>query len=103
VPFAGLADHSTNSGPQVSFDRPEFSPCLQKFEDTSDPEYLEALAIIQAGSRTLQERPRADMDGFQACRLDQQRQQVYTMRQQIELRNRRAIREDRKLYEDRSR
>jgi hypothetical protein len=100
VPFAKLANHSTNLGPQVSFDRPQLSPCLQRFEDTNDPRYIEALAIIQAGSRMLQERPRADMDGFQACLLDQRRQQVYTMRQQIELRNRRAISEGGKLYED---
>ncbi|MHC4603516.1 MAG: HzsA-related protein [Planctomycetota bacterium] len=99
VPFAKLANYNTNLGTQVSFDRPEISPCLQKFEDTSGPEYSEALAIIQAGSRTLQKRPRADMDGFQACLLDRRRQQVYTMRQQIEWRNRRAIHNGRKLYE----
>ena len=100
VPFVKLANHSTNRGPQLSFDRPQLSPCLQIFKDTSDPKYVEALAIIQAGSQMLQKRPRADMDGFQACPLDQRRQQVYTMRQQIELRNRRAICEGWKLYED---
>ncbi len=100
VPFAKLANHSTNRGPQLSFDRPQLSPCLQMFKDTSDPKYVEALAIIQAGSQMLQKRPRADMDGFRACPLDQRRQQIYTARRQIELRNRRAIREGRKLYED---
>jgi len=102
MPFARLANHNTNRGPQVSFDRPQLSPCLQRFEDTSDPRYVEALSIIQAGSRMLLERPRADMDGFQACPLDQQRQQVYTKREQIELHNREAIREGRKVYDGHS-
>ena len=33
----------------VSFDRPEMSPGLAKFQDKMDPKYKEALAIIQAG------------------------------------------------------
>jgi len=103
IPFTRLANHNTNMGPQVSFDRPQLSPCLQRFEETSDPRYVEALSIIQAGSRMLQERPRADMNGFQACPLDQQRQQVYAERQQIESHNREAIREGRKVYDGHSR
>lgn len=103
VPFAKLAKHNTNSGPQLSFDRPHLSPCLTKFEDTSSPEYIEALAIIQAGSQMLHERPRADMPGFQPCTVDQERQQEYVMRQQIELRNRQAIRKGQKLYDTHSR
>ena len=102
VPFAKLANHATNSGPQLSFDRPQLSPCLQIFKDTSDPRYVEVLAIIQTGSQMLQERPRADMDGFQACLLDQRRQQVYTEREQIESRNRQAIHKGRKVYDGHS-
>ena len=103
TPFAKLANYKTNLGPQISFDRPELSPCLNKFKDTSDPGYIEALAIIQAGSRMLQKRPRADMEDFMPCPLHQQRQQRYSMRQQIELRNRQAIRKDQKRYDARSR
>jgi hypothetical protein len=99
VPFANLANHRANLGPQVSFDRPELSPCLNKFKDTNDPGYVEALEIIRAGSRMLQERPRADMDNFRPCPLHQQRQQQYVMRQQIEMRNRQAIRKGQKHYE----
>jgi len=102
VPFAKLANHNNNSGPQLSFDRPYLSPCLAKFKDAGNPKYIEALAIICAGSRMLQERPRADMPGFQACTVDRERQQKYVMRQQIELRNRRAIRKGQKLYDTRS-
>jgi len=94
-----LAAHNNNSGPQVSFDRPELSPCLGKIENKDSPEYIEALAIICAGSRMLELRPRADMPGFQACTIDQQRQKEYVARQQIELRNRQAITNGQKLYD----
>jgi len=99
VPFSRIAAHNSNLGPQVSFDRPELSPCLQKFKDHTEPEYLEALAIIEAGSQMLKNRPRADMPGFEACSIDQQRQQHYIARQQIELNNRRSIQDGLKIYD----
>ncbi|MBW8039582.1 MAG: hypothetical protein FVQ85_06240 [Planctomycetes bacterium] len=103
LPFTKIAAYNSNLGPQLSFDRPGLSPCLQKFKEPTDPEYLEALAIIEAGSLMLKNRPRADMPGFQACPIDQQRQQQYTARQQIELNNRRSIHEGLKLYDPPSR
>jgi len=99
VPFAKLATHNGNAGPQVSFDRPKLSPCLAKFKDTSSDEYLEALAIIEAGRKMLGRRPRADMPGFEPCPTDQRRQQDYAMRQQVETSSRRAINDGRKLYD----
>jgi hypothetical protein len=102
VAFTRYGSHNNNIGPQVSFDRPELSPCLQKFKSTSDTGYAEALEIIRAGSRMLQERPRADMDGFQACPIDQKRQQIYTKRQQIESNNREAIHRGLKVYDSHS-
>ena len=41
----------------------------------------------------------ADMPGFEACPVDRRREHSYVMRQQVEMSNRRAIREDRKLYD----
>ena len=99
VPFAKLAVHNKNAGPQVSFDRPQLSPCLNGFEDGTDPDYIEALGIIEAGKRMLEQRPRADMPGFEACAVDRQREHTYALRQQIEMSSRQAIREDRKLYD----
>jgi len=99
VPFAKLAIHNKNAGPQISFDRPRLSPCLANFEDTTDPDYVEALRIIEAGMRMLEQRPRADMPGFEACAVDQQRQRDYAMRQREEMRHRRAIRDGRKRYD----
>jgi len=85
--------------PQVSFDRPEISPCLSRIADKADPKYIEALAIIRAGRDMLTSRPRADMPGFVPCPLDQQREKKYQLRRQAELRSRKAIREGRKVYD----
>jgi hypothetical protein len=99
VPFSKLARHNSNRGPQVSFDRPELSPCLAKIADASRPEYAEALAIIRAGAGQLRRRPRADMPGFQACPIDRRRQAAYVAREEIEERNRAAIASGRKRYD----
>jgi hypothetical protein len=39
VPFDKLGTHSENRGPQISFDRPELSPCLSSIKNKSDPLY----------------------------------------------------------------
>ena len=70
------------------------------FADTRVPAYREALAIIEAGRKKLLETPSADMDGFQPCMVDQLRNERYLMRRQIELRNRKAIRDGVKVYDD---
>ena len=99
TPFAKLATGNDNRGPQISFDRPELSPCLARFKNTTGSRYREALSIIRAGRKMLAGRPRADMPGFQPCSLDQNRQERYAVRQQEELRNRRAIRAGEKAYD----
>jgi hypothetical protein len=99
VPFAKLAAYNTSTGPHVSFDRPDMSPCLAGFKDPTDPNYIEALGIIEVGRRTLMYHPRADMPEFEACSLDQRRQKDYTKREQIEMNCREAIREGLKLYD----
>ena len=90
--------HGKDQRAQVSFERPQLSPCLQKFEKTS-AQYKEALAIIRAGQEQLQKLPRADMDGFVPCQKDRQRLQKYDRRAWIELENRKAILEGRKVYD----
>jgi len=100
VAFSKLASHNRNAGPQVSFDRPELSPCLGRFKDKSDARYVEALEIIRSGREMLARRPRADMPGFRPCAVDEARQRKYAKRRQIELRNREAIRTGRKFYDD---
>jgi hypothetical protein len=99
VPFAKLASHNGNRGPQVSFDRPPLSPCLAVFKEAGDPRYTEALAIISAGAKMLKVKPRADMPGFVAWEVDRRRQEKYVSRQDIEFRNRRAIRTGQRAYD----
>jgi len=88
-----------NRGPQVSFDRPDRSPCLLGIGDPDTPGYREALALIELGRERLRERPEADQDGFVACATDQWREQLYGARRALEERSRTAIREGRKVYD----
>jgi len=101
VPFGQLARYHSNQGPQVSFDRPELSPCLSRVADANSPEYAAALAIIRAGKAQLQLRPRADMHGFHACAIDEQRQRQYVVREEVEAANRAALRDGQKQYDAR--
>jgi hypothetical protein len=99
VPFHELASHHGNRGPQVSFDRPELSPCLAPLKDTKQAQHTEALAIIRAGAAMLRERPRADMPGFVPCAENLRRDRAYDDRRRIEERNRAALIAGRKSYE----
>ncbi len=72
---------------------------ISGFTGKSDSAYIEALAIIEAGRKNLSKTPRADMDGFRACMIDQLRNGKYAIRRQIEFRNREAIRNGIKVYD----
>jgi len=64
-----LNNFNRKLGPQISFDRPELSPCLKKI---SDPEAAKkAIAIITRGQQRLAETPRCDMPGFKPDPLHQ--------------------------------
>lgn len=99
VDFAGLARHSRGIGPQVSFERPEKSPCLAKLKAAGGPEYDEALGIIRAGKAMLAQRPRADMPGFTLAGADLEREKKYERRAAIEAHNRGAIRTGQHVYD----
>ena len=99
VPLRRQANHGENRGPQVSFDRPELSPCLAQFTDKTDAKYGEALALIRAGREMLAQKPEADSPNFQACPTDQWRQEKYLARQEEERRQRAAIRRGEKTYD----
>ena len=99
VPFVSLTGYVANRGPDVCFERPELSPCLTSLQGKDEAAYREALAIIEAGKAMLAQRPRADMTDFVPCPTDQQRQQKYVDRQQVELRNRAAIVAGGKAYD----
>jgi hypothetical protein len=99
VPLRQHASHEGNRGPQITFDRPELSPCLAKFTDKSDPKYQEALGVIRGGQERLARRPEADYETFQPCELDQWREQKYRVRQQAEQRSREALRSGTRAYD----
>jgi len=86
-------------GMEVSFERPELSPCLAELRAAQAFGYAEALALIQAGKVQLQASPGAEMPGFVPCALDQWRQAKYQTRTALEERNRAALREGRKVYD----
>ena len=97
----GSAFNSFGSCPgiMVSFDRPELSPCLAVFKDKTDPKYVQALALIEAGKAMLAAHPEADRPGFVPCAEDQRREQKYAERRRVEQRNREAIRTGSKAYD----
>jgi hypothetical protein len=86
-------------GPQVSFDRPELSPCLARIQDKASPAWQEALAIIKAGQQALAATPEADRPGFIPCPTDARRMQNSLNRQKIEADVRQAIRTGQKRYD----
>jgi len=93
-----LGEASYYPGPQVSFDRPELSPCLKNITDPSDR--AEILAIIQAGKESLAELPRADMPGFSVLHPgDQVRKAHRDKYTQMEQAVRAAIRSGTKIME----
>ncbi len=99
VPLANLASHDQNRGPQISFDRPELSSCLSGLKEKNPDAYAGALAIIRAGRERLAANPEADRDEFQPCEMDRWRDAKYVARQEIEQRNRLAIRTGEKIYD----
>ena len=83
--------------PQVTFDRPELSPCLAKLPE-GDPRRQEAVAIIRAGQRMLAQRPRADMPNARLYGLDAEREAKYQRLVETERRAREAILSGRKFF-----
>jgi hypothetical protein len=98
VPFVELARHDKNQGPQVSFERPELSPCLTGLAPDSDA-YREAVAIIRKGQQRLADKPGADLPGFEPNGIDAQRMLKYALREAWEERNREALRQGKMVYD----
>ena len=91
--------HGSNQGPLVSFDRPEVSLVLQRFEDSRDPAYREALDIIRAGQQMLASHPDVGMPGFELSGIDLWREEKYQQRRRLEERYREAIRQGERRYD----
>jgi hypothetical protein len=98
VNFNRLANHGRKLGSQISFDRPELSPCLQSIKADIE-KYSRALEIIKAGQITLAKTPRADAEDFTMCAIDKDRQTKYEQREQSEKNRRKAIQQGGKVYD----
>jgi len=94
-----VSNHGHQHGAQVSFDRPEMSPCLKGLQEKAPAAYQEALEIIREGGGRLQKTRRADMSGFVPCARDQVRQEKYIAGRREEASARKALREGRRHYD----
>jgi len=97
INFSNLAGFNRTLGPQISFKRPELSPCLASIKRKMP--HGEALEIIRRGQQRLQEIPRADMHGFVPGEQHQAQLDKYNERLQIEEENKRAISEGKVFYD----
>jgi hypothetical protein len=98
VDLFGSADHRKRPGPQVSFDRPELSPCLVGLEPGGEA-WREAVGIICLGAQELVVRPEADHPGFVPSEMDCWREEKYESRRREELQRRRVIRAGGRVYD----
>jgi hypothetical protein len=90
VPLRKMLSHGGNKGPQISFERPEISPCLAGLP-VEDPRRAEALALLRAGAAELARNPEPDAEGFRPCPVDAWRDEKYAARQTEIDRHRSAI------------
>ena len=98
--LTGVDFNDRKSASQVSFTRPELSPCLEKLSDPGDANYREALAIIRAGQAMLAQRPRADMPGFQlTSQVEIDQEAKYQARLEVEAAMRKSIARGEKQYD----
>jgi hypothetical protein len=100
VPFGDLADQAKNTGPQISFDRPELSPCLSGVGEPTTERYQQALDLIRAGQATLAQHADVDAPGFQLEGADAQHETKYEQRRAIEERNRAALCKGERVYDE---
>jgi len=98
IDFGKLAGHQRKLGPQIAFEHPEKSPCLNGIQQNG-ADYQEALEIIESGRQRLLNTPRADMNGFVPCEEHRAKLEKYMNRLMIEKENNKAISEGRLIYE----
>lgn len=98
VNFWNLNCYWRKAGPQIAFERPEESPCLDGIRADRE-KYEKAVAIIRRGGDRLKENPRADMEGFIPCERHREMLRKYADRLREETASQTAIREGNKRYD----
>ncbi len=90
--LTGLPLRNPEMFTQISFSRPELSPCLAIFTDKQAPRYQETLTLLRIGQERLATHPRADMPGFQLVdQVEINQEKKYQARLQAEARMRAAV------------
>lgn len=79
IDFFRIKDAKRTMGPQISFERPEKSPCLNSI--TNETDYKKAISIITKGKERLLETPRCDMPGFIPSLVHQRMLAKYELRE----------------------
>lgn len=101
IDFWAINDYHRKVGPQISFERPELSPCLDKIRDDKT-KYDEALELIATGGERLRSKPNGSrVEGFIPCEKDQTRLIRYDERRKEESRFMKARAEGKKEYDKR--
>ena len=73
VDFRALNDYRRKVGPQITFERPEVSPCLDSIRDNKE-KYDEAVALIRLGGERLRIKPNGSLvEDFIPCQKDRER------------------------------
>ena len=86
-------------GPQISFERAELSPCLDKIRGDTI-KFEEAVTLIRLGGERLKTKLNgAVIEGFVPCKKDQERLSEYSRRQNEENQFMKARAEGRKIYD----
>ena len=99
VDIWSLNNHWRNMTAQISFDRPEMSPCLDGIKGDKE-RYRRAVEIIRIGKKRLKKTPRGDIEkDIIPCERNQDQLHKYTERLKIERQNSIAISSDEKLYD----
>ncbi len=97
--FWALNDFHRKAGPQISFDRPWLSPCLDIIRNDK-PRYDEAVALITLGGQRLKARPNGGtVEDFVPCEKDQERLNRYGEQMNEETRFVKARAEGKKEYD----
>jgi hypothetical protein len=94
-----LNTHERTLGPQISFERPELSPCLSSIENDKI-KYERAITLIKSASIRLKNKPRADMAGFIPCDTHLNMLEKYEQLQERQCTINRKIAEGEKMYDE---
>lgn len=98
VDFYNMNGFYRKKSVQISFERPEQSPCLDAIR-SDQSKYTEALSLIREGGRRLSAKPRSDMENFVPCEEHQQQLRKYDKMLKQELLMNEAIRDGNRQYD----